>query len=116
MKECNLWNEIPSCLYGGFWFAVLIWGLQRNTHTPCCKGGKRSRDLFSPSQMEKALKNNSNWFPFHFTAVFLSHAEAFYFDESHLFILSFMSLALGQKSVRILLRGMSKIFLPMFFL
>ena len=32
----------------------------------------------------------------------------------HLFILSFMSLALGDISVKILLRGMSEIFLPMF--
>ena len=31
-----------------------------------------------------------------------------------MFILSFMSLALGDVSVRILLRGMSEIFLPMF--
>ena len=34
--------------------------------------------------------------------------------RSHLFILSFMSLALGHMSVRMLLRGMSEIFLPMF--
>ena len=35
--------------------------------------------------------------------------------KSHLFILSFMSLALGDVSVRMLLRGMSEIFLPMFY-
>ena len=34
--------------------------------------------------------------------------------KSHLFILSCMSLALGDMSVRMLLRGMSEIFLPMF--
>ena len=34
--------------------------------------------------------------------------------RSHLFILSFMSLALVDMSVRMLLRGMSEIFLPMF--
>ena len=51
---------------------------------------------------------------FYFNAVFFSHAEAFYFDEVQLFILSFMSLALGDTSVRMLLRGMSEIFLPMF--
>ena len=34
--------------------------------------------------------------------------------RSHLFILSFMSLALGDMSVRMLLRGMSEIFLPSF--
>ena len=34
--------------------------------------------------------------------------------RSHLFILSFMSLALGDMYVRMLLRGMSEIFLPMF--
>ena len=33
---------------------------------------------------------------------------------SHLFILSFMSLALGDISVKILLQGMSEIFLPVF--
>ena len=33
---------------------------------------------------------------------------------SHLFILSFMSHALGDVSVRMLLRGMSEVFLPMF--
>ena len=34
--------------------------------------------------------------------------------KSHLFILSFMSLALGDISVTILLHGISEIFLPMF--
>ena len=34
--------------------------------------------------------------------------------RSHLFILSFMSLALGDMFVRMLLHGMSEIFLPMF--
>ena len=34
--------------------------------------------------------------------------------RSHLFILSFMSLALRDGSVRMLLHGMSEIFLPMF--
>ena len=34
--------------------------------------------------------------------------------RSHLFILSFMSLALGDVSVRMLLWGMSEIFLPLF--
>ena len=34
--------------------------------------------------------------------------------RSHLFIHSFMSLALGDMSVKMLLHGMSEIFLPMF--
>ena len=34
--------------------------------------------------------------------------------RSHLFILFFMSLALGDMSVKMLLRGMSEIFLPIF--
>ena len=51
---------------------------------------------------------------FHFTAVFFSHAEAFYFDEIP-FVYSFlMSLALGDISLKILLREISEIFLPMF--
>ena len=40
--------------------------------------------------------------------------KLFSFMRSHLFILSFMSLALGDVSVRMLLREMSEIFLPMF--
>ena len=40
--------------------------------------------------------------------------KLFILMKSHLFILSFMSLALGDVSVRMLLRGMSEIFLPMF--
>ena len=40
--------------------------------------------------------------------------KLFHLMYSHLFILSFMSLALGDVSVRMLLDGMSEIFLPMF--
>ena len=55
-----------------------------------------------------------SWFSFHFNAVFLSHEEAFYYMMSHLFILYFVSLALGDIVVKILLCGMSEIFLPVF--
>ena len=56
----------------------------------------------------------SSWFPFHFADVFFSRAEAFYFDEVP-FVYSFlMSLALGDISVKMLLHGISEIFLPMF--
>ena len=44
----------------------------------------------------------------------LAEQKLFILMRSHLFILSFMSLALGDMSVRMLLRGMSEIFLPMF--
>ena len=44
----------------------------------------------------------------------LSMQNLFILMRSHLFILSFMSLALGGMSVRMLLRGMAEIFLPMF--
>ena len=44
----------------------------------------------------------------------LAMQKLFNLMRSHLFILSFMSLALGDVSVRILLHGMSEIFLPMF--
>ena len=44
----------------------------------------------------------------------LAMQKLFILMRSHLFILSFMSLALEDVSVRMLLRGMSKIFLPMF--
>ena len=55
------------------------------------------------------------WFSFSFNAVFFSYAEPFFIlMRSHLFILSFMSLALGDISVKILPHGMSEIFLPMF--
>ena len=41
--------------------------------------------------------------------------EAFYSMKFHLFILSFMSLVLGDISMKILLHGISEIFLPVFF-
>ena len=44
----------------------------------------------------------------------LAMQKLFILMRSHLFILSFMSLALEDVSVRILLCGMSEIFLPMF--
>ena len=44
----------------------------------------------------------------------LAKQKLFILMRSHLFILSFMSLALGDVSVRMSLRGMSEIFLPMF--
>ena len=44
----------------------------------------------------------------------LAMQKVFILMRSHLFILSFMSLALGDVSVRMLPCGMSEIFLPMF--
>ena len=44
----------------------------------------------------------------------LAMQKLFILMRSHLFILSFMSLALGDVSLRVLLHGMSEIFLPMF--
>ena len=44
----------------------------------------------------------------------LAMQKLFILMRSHLFILSFMSLALADVSVKMLLRGMSEIFLPMF--
>ena len=44
----------------------------------------------------------------------LAIQNLFILMRSHLFILSFMSLALGDMSVRMLLCGMSEILLPMF--
>ena len=44
----------------------------------------------------------------------LTMKKLFILMRSHLFILSFISLALGDMSVRMLLHGMSEIFLPMF--
>ena len=44
----------------------------------------------------------------------LAMQKLFILIRSHLFILSFMSLTLGDMFVRMLLRGMSEIFLPMF--
>ena len=45
---------------------------------------------------------------------YLVMQKLFILMRSHLFILSFMSFALGDVSVRMLLRRMSEIFLPMF--
>ena len=44
----------------------------------------------------------------------LAMQKLFILMRSHLFILSFISLALGDISVTMLLRGMSEIYLPMF--
>ena len=44
----------------------------------------------------------------------LAMQKLFILMRSPLFVLSFMSLALGDMSVRMVLRGMSEIFLPMF--
>ena len=44
----------------------------------------------------------------------LAMQKLFIFMKSHLFIVSFMSLALGDISVKILLHKISEIFLPMF--
>ena len=44
----------------------------------------------------------------------LAMQKLFILMRSHLFILSFMSLALRDVSVRMLLRGMPEVFLPMF--
>ena len=44
----------------------------------------------------------------------LAMQKLFILMRSHLFIYSLMSVALGDVSVRMLLRGMSEIFLPMF--
>ena len=55
-----------------------------------------------------------SWFSFHFNAVFFSCAEAFYFDEVP-FVYSFPYIhALGDISMKMVLLGMSEIFLPMF--
>ena len=45
---------------------------------------------------------------------YLAMTKLFILMRSHLFILSFMSLVLGDLSVRMLLRGTSEIFLPIF--
>ena len=52
--------------------------------------------------------------PFIFMLFSLSMQKLFNLMMSHLFVLSFMSLALGYVSVKMLLHGMSEIFLPMF--
>ena len=56
-----------------------------------------------------------SWFPSHLLMFSLAMQKLFILMKSHLFILSFTSLALGDMSVRMLLRGMSEIFLPMFY-
>ena len=52
--------------------------------------------------------------PFILMLFYLAVQKVFILMKSHLFILSFMSLALRDISVKILLRGISEIFLPMF--
>ena len=52
--------------------------------------------------------------PFILLMFSLAMQKLFNLMKSHLFILSFMALALGDISVKILLHGKSEIFLPMF--
>ena len=52
-------------------------------------------------------------FSLYFNAFFFSHAVAFYFDDVPLVNSFHMSLVLGDVSVRMLLHGMSEIFLAM---
>ena len=54
-----------------------------------------------------------SWFSFDFNAVFFSCAEAYYFDEIPFVYSSLYVLALGDILVKILLRGISEIFLAM---
>ena len=54
------------------------------------------------------------WFPFYFLMFSSAMQKLFSLMYSHLFILSFISLALGNVTVMISLHGMSEIFLPMF--
>ena len=52
--------------------------------------------------------------PFILMLFYLAMQNLFILMKTHLFICSFMSLALGEISVKILLHGISEIFLPMF--
>ena len=54
------------------------------------------------------------WFPFHFNAVFFSHTEAFYFNEIPFVYSSLYVSCSRELLVKILLCGISEIFLPMF--
>ena len=54
------------------------------------------------------------WFLFILLMFSLAMCKLLILMKSHLFILSFMSLALGDLSVKILLHGISEIFLPVF--
>ena len=54
------------------------------------------------------------WFSFHFNAVFFSCAEVFYFDEIPFVYSSLYVPCSRDISVKILLCGISEIFLPMF--
>ena len=55
-----------------------------------------------------------DWFLLHLANVFFSPTETFYFDKVPFVILSFVSLALGDILVKILLCAVSEIVLPMF--
>ena len=56
----------------------------------------------------------ANSFSFYFNALSLAMQKLFILMRSHLFIVSFMSLALVDMSVKMLLCGMSEIFQPIF--
>ena len=102
--EKGLFRSFPHFLIGLFFF--LEWSHVRSLYILEIRQGS-----------EVSLENiyfPYGWFPFHFADVFFSHAELFNLMRFHLFILSFMSLALGDILVKIFLCGTSEIFLPIF--
>ena len=70
-------------------------------------------EIKSLSEVYLAIIFPYGWFSFHFVDIFFSHAEAFKFDVIPFVYSSLISLALGDVLVKILLLGISEIFLPM---
>ena len=82
---------VESCeFFIHFWDQALVWGIISEYVFPYC------------------------WFSCKLVLFSLAMQKLFILMRSYLFILSFISLALGDVSVRMLLRGVSEIFLPMF--
>ena len=86
----------------------------------CLSGVSRVRSFYIREMRPLSEESLANMFSHTVGSLFilmlfpLAMQKLVTFKRSHLLILSFMSLVLGDMSLRMLLCGMSEIFLPMF--
>ena len=101
-------SSLEKCLFRSFynWIVFLGWGCVSSLHILEIRPLSEVSLANMISQTVGSLCN--------LVLFSLAMQKLFILMRSHLFIVSFMSLALGDVSGRMLLRGMSEIFLPMF--
>ena len=104
-------SSLEKCLFKSFtYFLIGLFGFLEWTHECFIYFG----DQTLVQDITGKYIFPYDWFNFNFTAIFFSHAEAFYFDEVPILYFSFMFLAVGNILVNMLLLGISQTFLLMF--